>query len=110
MSRSHSQSGKLVFQHFISVWSSSADIERLLLGISSGELDDKHVDNKQNKSVSKPDVDTGNSLQTSLPENPRKRKSDALVVPRLIDNKGKHLKTNLWAAEKYNVFMKKKEK
>ena len=42
MSGSRSESGKLVFQHLISVWSGFADIERLLFGISSGELDDKH--------------------------------------------------------------------
>ena len=42
MSGSRSESGKLVFQHLISVWSGVADIERLLFGISSGELDDKH--------------------------------------------------------------------
>ena len=124
MSGSRSESGKLVFQHLISVWSGVADIERLLFGISSGELDDKHeefsedfnvqennnnghVDNKQDKSVSEPDVDTGNSLQTSLPVNPTKRKSDASVVPRLIDNKGKHSKENLLAAQKDHVFMKK---
>ena len=39
-----------------------------------------------------------NSLQTSLPANPRKPESDASIVPRLIDNKRKPLKGSPWAS------------
>ena len=35
-----------------------------------------------------------NSLPTPMPTNPWKPKSDASIVPRLIDNKWKHLKGN----------------
>ena len=42
-----------------------------------------------------------------MPANPTKRKSDASVLPRLIDNKGRHSKENLLPAQKDHVFMKK---
>ena len=106
MSGLHSGSGKLVFEHYqtlVSIWGGSDNIEPLSFGISSGELDDEHqeisadldvqednnehVNNKHDESDSEPDVDTGNSLQTSMPANTGKRKSGGSIVARLIDNK-----------------------
>ena len=94
MSGLRSESGKLVFEHYeklVSIWGGSANIEPLSFGISNGVLDDKHqefsadldvqednnnehIDNNQDESDSEPDVDTGNSLQTSTPANTGKRK------------------------------------
>ena len=34
-----------------------------------------------------------------MPANPRKPKSDALTVPKLINNKRNYSKRNLWAAQ-----------
>lgn len=100
---------KLVFEHcdkLISIWVGTANIEPLSFGISSGELHDEHQelfadsdaqeDHTSNGHVNKendnePDVDTGNSIQTSASENPRKRNSYPSIVPRLINNKRKHL-------------------
>ena len=113
MSGSRSESGKLVFEHYeklVSIWGGSANIEPLSFGISSGELDDEHqefsvdlgiqednnddhIDKNQDESDSEPNVDTGNSLQTSTPANTRKRKVGGSIVPRLIDNKRKHLES-----------------
>ena len=95
----------------------------LSFGISSGELDDEHqefsadldvqednnnehVDNNQDESDSEPDVDTGNSLQTSSPANTGKRKVGCSIVPRLINNKRKHAERNLSAAQRDQLFMK----
>ena len=80
------------------------NIEHLSFGISSRDLDDEHqefsadldiqednnnehVDNNQDESDSEPDVDTGNSLQTSTPTNTGEHKVGGLIVPRLIDSK-----------------------
>ena len=99
------------------------NIEHLSFGISSGDLDDEHqefsadldiqednnnehVDNNQDESDSEPDVDTGNSLQTSTPANTGKRKVGGSIVPRLIDNKRKRLERNLSAAQRDQLFMK----
>ena len=126
VSGSRSGSDKLVFEHYeklVSIWGGSANIEPLSFGISSGELDDEHqefsvdlgiqednndeyVDNNQDESDSEPNVDTGNSLQTSTPANTRKRKVGGSIVPRLIDNKRKHLERNLSAAQRDQLFMK----
>ena len=112
-SGSRSGSGKLVFEHYenlVSIWGGSANIEPLSFRISRGELDDEHqefsadlgiqednnndyVDNNQDESDSEPDVDTGNSLQTSTPANTGKPKVGGSIVPRLIDNKRKHLES-----------------
>ena len=113
VSGSRSGSDKLVFEHYeklVSIWGGSANIEPLSFGISSGELDDEHqefsvdlgiqednnddhIDKNQDESDSEPNVDTGNSLQTSTPANTRKRKVGGSIVPRLIDNKRKHLES-----------------
>ena len=126
VSGSRSGSDKLVFEHYeklVSIWGGSANIEPLSFGISSGELDDKHqefsadldiqednnnkhIDNNQDESDSEPDVDTGNSLQTSTPANTGKPKVGGSIVPRLIDNKRKHLERNLSAAQRDQLFMK----
>ena len=94
VSGSRNGSGQLIFEHYenlVSIWDGSANIEPLSFGIFSGELDDEHqefsadfdaqednnnehVDNNQDESDSEPDVDTGNSLQTSTPANTGKRK------------------------------------
>ena len=107
MSDSRSGNDKLYFEYYeklVSVWGGSANIAPLLFGISSEELDNEHqefsadlhiqednnnehVDNNQDESDSEPDVDTGNSLQTSTPANTGKRKVGGWIVPRLIDNK-----------------------
>ena len=122
VSGSRGGSGKLVFEHYeklVSILGSSANIEPLSFGISSGELVDehqefsadldvqednnnRHVDSNQDESDSEPDVDTGNSLQTSMPANTGKHYSDGSIVPRLIDNKRKHLERNLSAAKETN--------
>ena len=116
----------MVFEHYeklVSIWGGFANIEPLSFGISSGELDDEHqefsadldvqednnnehVDNNQDESDSEPDVDTGNSLQTSSPANTGKRKVGCSIVPRLIDNKRKHAERNLSAAQRDQLFMK----
>ena len=126
VSGSRSGSGKLVFEHYeklVSIWGGSANIEPLPFGISSGELDDEHqeftadldiqednnnehVDNNHDESDSDPYVDTGNSLQASMPANTRKLKVGGLIVPRLIDNKRKHLERNLSTAQRGQLFMK----
>ena len=115
-------SGKLVFEHckkLVSIWGGSANIEPLSFGISSGELDDEHQEfsadldvqeDNNNENVDnnrEPEVDTGNSLQISTPANTGKRKVGSLIVPRLIDNKRKHLKRNLLAAQRDQLFMEK---
>ena len=66
----------------------------------------EHVDNNQDESDSEPDVDTGNSLLTSTPANTGKHKVSGSIVPRLIDNKRKHLERNLSAAQRDQLFMK----
>ena len=126
VSGSRSGSDKLVFEHYeklVSIWGGSANIEPLSFGISSGELDDEHqefsvdlgiqednnddhIDKNQDESDSEPNVDTGNSLQTSTPANTRKRKVGGSIVPRLIDNKRKHLERNLLAAQGDQLLMK----
>ena len=113
ISVSRSGSGKLVFEHYeklVSIRGGSANIEPLSFRISRGELDDEHqefsadlgiqednnndyVDNNQDESDSEPDVDTGNRVQTSTPASTRKRKVGGSIVPRLIDNKRKHLES-----------------
>ena len=123
-------SGKLVFEHckkLVSIWGGSANIEPLSFEISSGEFDDEHqkfsadldvqednnnknVDNNQDESGSEPEVDTRNSLQTSIPANTGKRNVGSLVVPRLIDNKRKHLERNLSAAQRDQLFMEEMKK
>ena len=123
---SRSGSGKLAFEHYknlISIWPDSANIKPLSFRISTGELDDEHeelsadldvqednnnehVDNNQDESDSEPNVDAGNSLQTSMPPNSGKRKSGGSIVPRLIDNKRKHLERNLLAAQRDQLLMK----
>ena len=55
------------------------------------------MNNNEDESDSNPDVDTGNSLQTSMSANTGKRKSGGSIVPRLIENKRKHLEINLSA-------------
>ena len=77
VSGSRSGSGKLAFEHYeklVSIWVGSANVEPLSFGISSGELDDEHVDSNQDESDSDHYVDIGNSLQTSTPANIRKRR------------------------------------
>ena len=125
-----SGSGKLVFEHYeklVFMWGGSVNIEPLSFGISSGELDDEHqefsvdlgiqednnddhIDKNQDESDSEPNVDTGNSLQTSTPANTRKRKVGGSIVPRLIDNKRKHLERNLSAAQRDQLFMDEMKK
>ena len=51
-------------------------------------------------------MDTGNSLQTSTPANTGKCKVGGSIIPRLIDNKRKHLERNLSAAQRDQIFMK----
>ena len=92
------------YEKLVSIWGGSANIEHLSFGISSGDLDDKHqefsadldiqednnnehFDNNQDESDSEPDVDTGNSLQTSTPTNAGKHKVGGLIIPRLINSK-----------------------
>ena len=41
-----------------------------------------------------------------MPTNPWKPKPDVSILPRLIDNKRKHLKGNPSAAQRYQIFMK----
>ena len=111
------------YQNLISIWANSANIKSLSFRISTGELDDEreelsadldvqednnneHIDNNQDESDSKPNVDAGNSLQTSVPPNSGKRKSGGSIVPRLIDNKRKHLERNLLAAQRDQLLMK----
>ena len=67
----------------------------------------EHVDNNQDESDSEPDVDPGNSLQTSTPPNTGKRKVGSSIVPRVINNKRKHLERNLLVAQRGQLFMKK---
>ena len=125
-----SRSGKLVFEHckkLVSIWRGSANIEPLSFEISSGEFDDEHqefsadldvqednnnknVDINQEESDSEPEVDTGNSLQISTPTNTGKRKVGSSIVPRLIDNKRKHLERNLSAAQRDQLFMDEMKK
>ena len=111
------------YEKLVSIWGGSVNIEHLSFGISSRDLDDEHqefsadldiqednnnehVDNNQDESDSEPDVDTGNSLQTSTPANTGKRKVGGSIVPRLIDNKRKRLERNLSAAQRDQLFMK----
>ena len=65
-----------------------------------------HVNTNQDESDSEPDVDTGNSLQTSVPANPGKRTSDASIISILINSKRKRLERNLSAVQRDQVFMK----
>ena len=97
----------------VSIFGGYTNIELLLFEISSGELDDKqneftpdsdiqegdnneYIDKNQDESDSDPDVDIEKRLQASMTARPRKRKSDASIVPRLIGNKQKHSERNLW--------------
>ena len=116
----------MVLEHYeklVSVWGGFANIEPLSFGISSGELDDEHqefsadlyvqednnnehAENNQDESDSEPGVDTGNSLLTSTPANTGKHKVSGSIVPRLIDNKRKHLERNLSAAQRDQLCMK----
>ena len=120
MSGSRSGSGKLVFEHYeklVSIWGGSANIEPLLFEISSGELDNEHqefsadldvqehnnnehVANNHDESDDEPDEDTGNSLQKSTPGNTGKHKVGSSIVPRIIENKRKHLERNLSAVQR----------
>ena len=101
----------------------SANIEPPRVGISSGKLENedqeltadldvqegnnnKHVGNKQDESDSEPDVDTGNSLQTSRPTNTGKGKVGSSIVSKLIGIKRKHLERNLSAVERDQLFIK----
>ena len=70
-------------------------------------INDNNVDNNQDERKSKPNVDTGNSLQTSKPANSRKRKSNAWIVPRLISNKQKQLERNLLVVQRDQLFTNK---
>ena len=97
----------------VSIFGGYTNIELLLFEISSGELDDKqneftpdsdiqegdnneYIDKNQDESDSDPDVDIEKRLQASMTASPRKRKSDASIVLRLIGNKQKHSERNLW--------------
>ena len=70
------------------------------------KMNGNNVDNNQDERDSKPNVDTDNSLQTSKPANSRKRKSNAWIVPRLINNKQKHLERNLLVPQRDQLFTK----
>ena len=116
----------MVLEHYeklVFVWGGFANIEPLSFGISSGELDyehqefsadlyvqednnNEHAENNQDESDSEPGVDTGNSLLTSTPANTGKHKVSGSIVPRLIDNKRKHLERNLSAAQRDQLCMK----
>ena len=74
----------------------------------SADLDLQEDNNNENFDNNRePKVDTGNSLQTSTPADTGKRKVGSSILPRLIDNNRKHLKRNLLAEQRDQLFMKK---
>ena len=116
MSGSHSESEKLVFEHYdklIYIWRGSANTEPLPFGVSSEDFVGNNEDNTGSYfSFYEDNVDdtSNDSLaifnsDQDVNSNPGKRKSTS-VVPKLIDNKRKHLEKSLSAAQRDQLLTK----
>ena len=124
ISGSRSGSGKVVFEHYdnlVKVWGGSATSKPLNYGISSScstivpeiEASDDEDSNNFDGKESKENVDTSTHHPTSSEDETddnsqvhllRKRKVEN-VVPKLIDNKRKHLEKSLSAAQRDQILV-----
>ena len=110
VSGTRSGCGKIVFEFYeklVTIWSGSANTEPLPFGVSSESLNNKS-DRRHDELSENRDFD-----DAEIPENEeennggqaQKRKSLENAVPRLVDNKRKHLVKNISATERDRILI-----
>ena len=115
---SRSGSGKIVFEHYdrlVSLWGGSAATEPLPFGIDGDTFNNVNTDDRLESNVleSLSDDGTGEDddefqegerSEIDIGNDRRKRKSES-QVPKLIDNKRKHMQKTLSAAQRDQVLL-----
>ena len=103
---SRSGSGKIVYEFYdklIQIWGGSANTAPLSFGTSSEILNNEGDDGLEDRlsESEDDDFDSGNINASGA----QKRKPTENAVPRLVDNKRKHLEKNLSAAERDKILI-----
>jgi hypothetical protein len=103
---SRSGCGKIVFEFYdklVKIWGGSANTEPLSFGVSSERLNsegDGHQDLQSELESEDEDSDSRSNASGA-----QKRKATENAVPKLVDNKHKHLEKNLSAAERDKILI-----
>lgn len=122
LSGTRSGSGQIVYEHYdklVTIWGGSANATPLTFGVETEDFDSISVNNDINNSSttttsSNNDVDENRDSSfesvdsddiTKDKQSEKKRKIDDSVVPKLIDNKRKHLERKLSSAQRDQLLL-----
>ncbi len=115
---SRSGSGKIVFEHYdrlVSLWGGSAATEPLSFGVDGDTFNGINIDNHLEGNLNEPqsydgsdeaddEVHEGERPEIDNVKDRRKRKSES-QVPKLVDNKRKHMQKTLSAAQRDQLLL-----